>query len=106
MPGNKSKTRPKVTWGSRYGRLKSKKGLRMLSVRTPGGRTVIHFKIKKPVKVKCSNCGKPLAGVPRVSPSKMKNLPKTKKRPERPYGGVFCSVCTRSLLKDRARTKK
>ena len=105
MPGNKSKTKHVASKG-RYGSLKSRKGLRMLSVRTPGGRTTVHFKRKKPSKAKCGNCSKPLAGVPRGLHSKTKNLPKTKKRPERPYGGVLCSKCTRSLLKERARTKK
>ncbi|MBI4983390.1 50S ribosomal protein L34e, partial [Candidatus Woesearchaeota archaeon] len=33
----------------------------------------------------------------------MQNMPKTKKRPQRPYGGVLCSACTRKLLQQRAR---
>ncbi len=106
MPGNKSKTKSKINLGGRFGRLKSRKRLRMVFVRTPGGRTTTHFRKKKPSKAKCGNCGKQLAGVPRELPSKMKNLPKTKKRPERPYGGVLCSKCTRSLLKNQARAKK
>ncbi|MBR9682984.1 50S ribosomal protein L34e [Candidatus Woesearchaeota archaeon] len=106
MPGNKSKTKPKVASEGRYGRLKSRRGLRMLYVRTPGSRTTIHFKRKKPSKTKCGKCGKVLAGVPHGLQHKTKNLPKTKKRPERPYGGVLCSQCTRLLLKTQARTKK
>jgi len=104
MPGNKSKS--KVAAGGRHGRFKSRKGLRMIFVRTPGSRTVVHFKSKKPSKAKCGKCGKVLAGVPRELPSKLKNLPKTKKRPERPYGGVLCSKCTRALMKQKARAKK
>lgn len=106
MPGKKSKTKPKLALEGRYGRFKSRKGLRMLFVRTPGGRTVVHFKRKKPSKAKCSNCSKILHGVPRELPFKMENLSKTKKRPERPYGGVLCSCCTRLLLREQARTKK
>jgi len=106
MPGNKSKTKPKKASEGRYGRLKSRKGLRMLFVRTPGSRTVIQFKRKKPSKAKCGNCKKPLQGVPKELPSKMKKIPKTKKRPERPYGGNLCSACTRSLLKQKARGQK
>jgi large subunit ribosomal protein L34e len=34
---------------------------------------------------------------------KMKNMPKSSKRPERPYGGVLCSACTRKLLKSKVR---
>lgn len=106
MPGNKSKTKPKIALGGRHGRLKSKRGLRMLFVRTPGSRTTVHFKKKKPGKAKCSNCGKILAGVSNKLLSKSKNLPKTKKRPERPYGGNLCSRCTRDLLKNQARAKQ
>lgn len=106
MPGNKSKTKPKIALEGRYGRLKSRKGLRMLFVKTPGSRTVVHFKRKKPSKAKCSNCSKMLHGVPRGLPSQIRNLPKTKKRPERSYGGVLCSTCTRLLLKEKVRAKK
>ena len=49
------------------------------------------------------NSKKPLSGVPRERPAKMANMPKTLKRPERPYGGVLCSKCTRELLKERTR---
>ena len=99
MPGNKSKTPAKITREGRYGSQKSRQGLRMLSVKVPGGSTKIHFKKKKPSKAKCGSCGCQLSGVPRELPTKMKNMAKTKKRPERPYGGVLCSKCTRSLLK-------
>jgi len=106
MPGNKSKTKPKTALEGRYARFKSRRRLRMLFVRTPGSRTTIQFKKKKPSKAKCGSCGKVLSGVPRKLPSKMKNLSKTKKRPERPYGGVLCSACTRSLIKEQARVQK
>ncbi len=33
----------------------------------------------------------------------MRQLPKTMKRPERPYGGVLCSRCMRQLIKDDVR---
>lgn len=106
MPGNKSKTKPKTSSKGRYGSLKSRKGLRMISVKTPGGRTAVHFKRKKPSKAKCGNCGKALLGVARGCISKIRKLSKTKRRPERPYGGALCSKCTRSLLKEKARVKK
>jgi len=34
----------------------------------------------------------------------MQKLAKTKKRPERPYGGNLCSKCMRSLMIDKARS--
>src|SRR3989339_304726 len=98
MPGNKSKIKPKITLEGRYGRFKARKRLRMLYVKVPGGRTVIQFKKKKPSKAQCKNCGKVLLGVPRQLSVKLRNMPKTAKRPERPYGGVLCSKCTRILL--------
>lgn len=72
-------------------------------VRTPGGRTVERHMRRKPSKAVCAGCGLELKGVPRELPVKMANLPKTHKRPERPYGGVLCSSCMRSKLKDAAR---
>ena len=51
----------------------------------------------------CANCRKALKGVPRLRPYKAMNLSKTKKRPERPYGGKLCSKCTRLLLKSKVR---
>ena len=103
MVGTKSKTVRKIQREGRYGRFKSRKGLRMLYVKVPGGRTVIHFKRQKPAKAQCAGCGKNLAGVPREFPCKMQNMAKTKKRPERPYGGYYCSICARKAIKAKAR---
>lgn len=69
----------------------------------PSGRTVIRFKRKKPKITKCANCGKPLHGIPRLQPVELRKLAKTKKRPERPYGGYYCSSCSRELFRERAR---
>ncbi|MBU2562014.1 MAG: 50S ribosomal protein L34e [Nanoarchaeota archaeon] len=77
--------------------------LRRVHRRTPGSRTVLHFKKRKPAKAICSQCGKVLAGVPRERPYKMQRLPKTKKRPERPYGGRLCSACARRAIIASAR---
>ncbi len=77
--------------------------LRRVYVKTPGGRTTMHHRKRKPSKAVCASCKKQLAGVPREFPSKMANMPKTAKRPERRYGGTLCTQCTRKLLKSRAR---
>ncbi|MBI5871810.1 50S ribosomal protein L34e [archaeon] len=82
-------------------RLRSR-SLRRIQRRVPGGRTVMHFKKRKPNIAKCAHCKKPLAGVPRLRPYKMKNLQKTKKRPERKYGGILCSACTRRKIMQEA----
>ncbi|MFH1682945.1 MAG: 50S ribosomal protein L34e [Candidatus Woesearchaeota archaeon] len=82
------------------------KTYRKISVRTPGNNVTTHYRRKKPAKAKCGSCKKELAGVPRDIPLRVKNLPKTQKRPERPYGGVLCSACMRNLMKEKARSEK
>ena len=77
--------------------------LRKIFVKTPGSNTKVHFRRRKPSKAVCGTCKKPLAGVPRELPSKMANIPKTAKRPERPFGGVLCSSCMRKMLQQKAR---
>lgn len=86
------------------GRKKSRT-FRRVKVKTPGGETKVHYKRRKPSKAKCSECGKTLAGTARELPGKMKKLPKTKKRPTRPYGGKLCTQCTRRKMLEKARTK-
>ncbi len=83
-------------------RLRSR-SLRRVYVKTPGGRTAVHYKHRKPRVARCGKCGAKLKGVPRERPYKMRNMPKTKKRPERPYGGVLCSKCMRELFVSKAR---
>lgn len=84
------------------GRQKSRT-LRRVHRRTPGGRTVLHYKKRKPGKAKCGSCGKVLVGVPREREYKMRNMAKTKKRPERPYGGNLCSACMRAEIIKKVR---
>jgi len=71
-------------------------------VRTPGGRTVIHFERKKPKVAHCAMCGRPLNGVPKGRSSELRKLPKTKKRPERPMSNL-CPSCMRRVMKAQAR---
>jgi len=80
--------------------------LRRVFVKTPGSKTVIHYRKRKTSKAVCASCKKQLAGVPREFPAKMTNMPKTAKRPERPYGGKLCSACTRKLFQQQARLGK
>lgn len=80
--------------------------LRRVNRKTPGGRTVRQFKKRKPSKPKCSKCGKILPGVPRERPYKMQRMAKTKKRPERPFGGVLCTACMRRAIIAKSRKPK
>jgi len=82
---------------------KRSRSLRRLQVKVPGGKTVLHYKEKKPGKAKCGNCSSLLKGVPRERNLNMHKLPKTKKRPTRPYGGNLCSKCMRALIVEKAR---
>ncbi len=84
------------------GKLRSRT-LRRVFVKTPGGKTTLQHRNRKPSAAVCGNCGATLKGVPREIPSELKKLPKTSRRPERPYGGVLCSRCTRQLIKEQAR---
>lgn len=72
-------------------------------VRLPGGDTVIHYRKRKPAPAKCAICKKPLNGVPRLRPVDLRKLPKSMRRPERPYGGYLCPRCLRELLKKSIR---
>ncbi len=84
------------------GSLKSRTKRRVF-VKTPGGKTKKVYKQRKPSAHICGQCGVPLAGIPRLVASQFKNLSKSKKRPQRPYGGVLCSKCTRQAIVARAR---
>lgn len=73
--------------------------------KTPGARTVLHYVRRKPSPAQCSMCGKVLAGVPRATKAELANMPKTQKRPERPFGGVLCSSCSRQVIKADVRSE-
>ncbi len=80
--------------------------LRKIFVKTPGSNTHVQYRQRKPSKAVCAHCKKELMGVPRELPAKMRNMPKTAKRPERPYGGVLCSACMRGVMKEKARSEQ
>lgn len=79
------------------------RSLRRKRTRTPGDRLITRYEWKKPKVAKCALCKKPLHGVPRRNPAQLRKLPKSSRRPERPYGGNLCSSCTRNLLRKTVR---
>jgi len=83
-------------------RLRSR-SLRKVFRKVPGGRVSVQYRRKKPSAPECSNCGAVLKGVPRELPYRMRSMAKTKKRPERPFGGVLCSKCMRLEIINRVR---
>ena len=84
-------------------RLRSR-SLKRSQRKLPGGGLKVHYRRKKAQKAHCAQCKKVLSGVPEGRPVKIKRLAKTERRPERPYGGVLCSPCTRALFKEKARS--
>lgn len=83
---------------------KRSRSLRRLNIKTIGG-SILHYKERKPGKAKCGNCGTILKGIVRERPSKMQKMPKTNKRPGRPYGGELCSRCMRAFIIEKARAQ-
>ena len=83
-------------------RLRSR-SFRRIFRKVPGGRVSLHYKKRKPKAAKCGKCGAMLKGIPREHPFRMRSMPKTMKRPERPFGGVLCSRCMRKSIIDKAR---
>ena len=75
---------------------------RRVQRKTPGSKSVLHHVLNKPSAAKCGTCSDVLKGVPRERPIKMQNMAKSSKRPERPYGGVLCTRCTRKKLIEQA----
>ncbi|RBQ23236.1 50S ribosomal protein L34e [Candidatus Methanobinarius endosymbioticus] len=71
---------------------------------TPGGQNVLKYKKKKPSKHICAECGATLHGVPRGRSYEIGKLSKTKKRPNRPFGGYLCSKCARDHFKAEIRS--
>jgi large subunit ribosomal protein L34e len=74
-----------------------------VKVRIPSGRVVVKKKWKKAALAKCAVCGKPLQAIPKLRQAEMRRLPKSKRKPERPYGGYLCSECMREVFREKAR---
>lgn len=102
MVGRKAKGKSRIERKGRPGRLKSRT-FRRVFVRIPSGKTVVHFKKRKPGKHRCAGCGVVLSGTLRERPFKMRNIAKTKKRPSRAYGGYLCAKCLKAKIKSEVR---
>ena len=82
------------------------RSLRRVQKKMPGGRLRQVYIERKPKIHKCALCGAELKGIPRLMPTKAKNTPKTRKRPQRINGGFLCNRCARAKLKQEARLSK
>lgn len=72
--------------------------LKKVKVKTPGNKLVTHYIKRKPSLAKCAVCKKPLLGVPNILTYQLRALPKTQRRPERPYGGYLCASCLKKQI--------
>ena len=84
------------------GKFKSRR-FRKTFVRIPSGKSVVHYKKRKVSIPKCAVCKITLHGIPKLIASKTKNLPKSMKTNNRPFGGNLCSKCMRAKLKEKAK---
>ncbi len=84
------------------GRFRSRK-FKRVSTKTPGGKVVLHHEKRKHAKAQCGGCGDYLKGVFTGPLHKMRSVSKTERRPQRPYGGVFCSKCMRKTMVEKAK---
>ncbi len=66
--------------------------------KTPGKRYNRHFIKFRSSVARCAVCGKPLGGVRNYDNYRFKKLSKSKKRPNRYYGGYLCIQCLRNKL--------
>jgi large subunit ribosomal protein L34e len=82
---------------------KRSRTFRRVFVKTPGGRTIIHYKKRKPQKPHCAACKNVLPGVVRARAAVVKQHAKTERRPERPFAGMLCSRCMRQEFVRKAR---
>ncbi|BCU70663.1 50S ribosomal protein L34e [Stygiolobus caldivivus] len=76
------------------------RSLRRVYIRTPSGKSKIHYEDKKTSEAVCAICKEPLRG---VKTDKVYKYSKTEKRPERPFGGYLCHKCLERLIKNTLR---
>jgi len=74
--------------------------------KSPSGKKVVIYKPPKAGRAKCAVCSAKLNAVPSRSPAGMRKLAKTKKRPERRFGGVLCASCTSQIVKEKIRLQE
>ncbi len=77
--------------------------MRRVSVATPGGKNVIHYRPRKHARAQCGTCGAFLQAVMTARPRLLARFSKSERRPQRPFGGVLCSKCSRAAIKAKAR---
>ncbi|MFX1389233.1 MAG: 50S ribosomal protein L34e [Promethearchaeota archaeon] len=70
------------------------------NISTPGNRNVVHYWRRKPKRVNCVICKKPLQSIPRLRPSKMSKTNRTERRANRMESGKYCATCLQASIKE------
>jgi large subunit ribosomal protein L34e len=81
------------------------KGNTIKVVKTPGGKLVAQYIVKRVAGVKCGDCGGVLAGIKHLRPHAMKNCKKREKTVSRAYGGSRCSHCVKERCVSLSRAR-
>jgi len=77
--------------------------MKKVTRRTVTGKNVIVYRKGRIAAAVCSNCGRELHGIPRLTKLQLGKLSKSEKRPNRKFGGYLCSKCTKEFLRNAAR---
>ncbi len=70
---------------------------RRVSLRLPGGRTVVRYEERRKGQARCRRCGLPLPGQ-----SSRRSLPRSSRKANRPFSDL-CSRCSREALRSLLR---
>jgi len=77
------------------------KSIKRIAIRTPGGNLTYQYRKKTVNNATCSGCGAKLHGVPKLRVKQLAKLSKTKRRPERIFGGALCPSCVEEKIKNK-----
>jgi len=78
--------------------------MRRIMTRTPGGKVKKTHALRRSGFALCQKTNVKLHGVPRGRPSDIAKIPRSARRPERPFGGVLSSKAARELIIKEARS--
>lgn len=86
-------------------RIEKSRKRRIKYQKIPSGVSVKRIK-RKSKQLVCITCKNPLHGITNTPTKYQKKLTKSNKRPERRFGGVLCSNCSRRALISRLRSQE
>ena len=69
------------------------------NVTTPGKIAKIHYQKHGTSQKKCAGCGISIKSIPRLRGPNILKISKTKRRPNRIYGGYYCPACLSQRIK-------